>query len=131
MANVTYLVAKTAKQQQRSRSQPPPPLGALVALVSPASERPPNYINPPPYRLDTIQDFLCELGIKPHMYLVEIIIFPDYTGKSFSEPSFLHQLTHHTIRDFSLNSPKNTSSQHVVYNFFFCFRFDIQNIICT
>ena len=25
--------------------------------------------------LDTIQDFLCNLGMKPHMYLVEISIF--------------------------------------------------------
>ena len=27
------------------------------------------------YVLDTIQDFLCKLGMKPHMYLVEISIF--------------------------------------------------------
>ena len=27
------------------------------------------------YVLDTIQDFLCNLGIKPHMHLVEIGIF--------------------------------------------------------
>ena len=27
------------------------------------------------YRIDTIQDFLCELGIKPRMHLVEISIF--------------------------------------------------------
>ena len=25
--------------------------------------------------LDTIQDFLCKLGMKPHMHLVEISIF--------------------------------------------------------
>ena len=24
------------------------------------------------YLIDTIQDFLCNLGMKPHMYLVEI-----------------------------------------------------------
>ena len=27
------------------------------------------------YTLDTIQDFLCNLGMKPHMHLVEISIF--------------------------------------------------------
>ena len=27
------------------------------------------------YLLDTIQDFLCKLGMKPHMHLVEISIF--------------------------------------------------------
>ena len=27
------------------------------------------------YALDTIQDFLCKLGMKPHMHLVEISIF--------------------------------------------------------
>ena len=26
-------------------------------------------------RLDTIQDFLCELGMKPHIYQVKIMIF--------------------------------------------------------
>ena len=30
--------------------------------------------------------------------------------------SFLNQLTHNMTRDCSLNSPKNTSSEHVVYN---------------
>ena len=29
----------------------------------------------PTYTTDTIQDFLCKLGIKPHMHLVEISIF--------------------------------------------------------
>ena len=28
------------------------------------------------YLVDTIQDFLCKLGMKPHMHLVEISIFP-------------------------------------------------------
>ena len=28
------------------------------------------------YILDTIQDFLCKLGMKPHMHLAEISIFP-------------------------------------------------------
>ena len=32
----------------------------------------------------------------------------------FQKPSFLHQLTHNMTRDCSLNSPKNTSSEHVV-----------------
>ena len=27
------------------------------------------------YSIDTIQDFLCNLGMKPHMHLVEISIF--------------------------------------------------------
>ena len=27
------------------------------------------------YLLDTIQDFLCKLGMKPHMHVVEISIF--------------------------------------------------------
>ena len=27
------------------------------------------------YIVDTIQDFLCNLGMKPHMHLVEISIF--------------------------------------------------------
>ena len=27
------------------------------------------------FRIDTIQDFLCKLGMKPHMHLVEISIF--------------------------------------------------------
>ena len=42
----------------------------------------------------------------------------------FQKPSFLHQLTHNMTRDCSLNSPKNTSSQHVLYkNCFFLFSF--------
>ena len=32
----------------------------------------------------------------------------------FQKPSFLHQLTHNMTRDCSLNSPRNTSSEHVV-----------------
>ena len=40
----------------------------------------------------------------------------------FQKLSFLNQLTHNMTRDCSLNSPKNTSSQHVVYkNCFFVF----------
>ena len=35
----------------------------------------------------------------------------------FQELSFLNQLTHNMTRDFSLNSPKNTNSQHVVYKY--------------
>ena len=34
-----------------------------------------NYFRAPTYLLDTIQDFLCNLGMKPHMHLVEISIF--------------------------------------------------------
>ena len=30
---------------------------------------------PPTYSVDTIQDFLCELGMKPCMHLVDISIF--------------------------------------------------------
>ena len=38
-----------------------------------------------------------------------------HTCKSFSEAlHFLHQLTHNMTRDCSLNSSKNTSTQHVV-----------------
>ena len=37
----------------------------------------------------------------------------------FQEHSFLHQLTHNMTRDFSLNSPKNTSSQHDEYKYCF------------
>ena len=32
----------------------------------------------PSYQVDTILDFLCELGITPHMKLVDIIIFSLY-----------------------------------------------------
>ena len=40
----------------------------------------------------------------------------------FQKSSFLHQLTHNMTRDCSLNSPKNTSLEHVVYkNCFFVF----------
>ena len=39
------------------------------------------------------------------------------TGIFFQKPSFLHQLTHNMARDCSLNSLKNTSSQHVVYKY--------------
>jgi hypothetical protein len=40
----------------------------------------------------------------------------------FQKPSFfLHQLTHNITRDCPLNSPKNTSSQHVVYKNCFVF----------
>ena len=35
------------------------------------------------------------------------------------KPLFLHQLTHNMTRDCSLNSPKNASSQHVVYKYCF------------
>ena len=37
----------------------------------------------------------------------------------FQKPSFLHQLTHNMTRDCSLNSPKNTISEHVVYKICF------------
>ena len=37
----------------------------------------------------------------------------------FQELSFLIQLTHNMTRDCSLNSLKNTSSQHVVYKYCF------------
>ena len=30
------------------------------------------------FNLDTVQDFLSELGMKPHMYLAKIIIFSWY-----------------------------------------------------
>ena len=33
--------------------------------------------------------------------------------------SFLNQLTYNMTRDCSLNSPKNTSSEHVVYKYCF------------
>ena len=42
----------------------------------------------------------------------------------FQKPSFLHKLTHNMTRDCSLSSPKNTSSQQLVYkNCFFLFLF--------
>ena len=37
----------------------------------------------------------------------------------FQKLSFLNQLTHNMMRDCSLNSPQNTSSQHVVYKYCF------------
>ena len=37
-----------------------------------------SYGNVPSALLDTIQDFLNELGIEPHIHLVEIIIFSVY-----------------------------------------------------
>ena len=37
------------------------------------------------------------------------------------KPSFLHQLTHNMTTDFSLNSLKTTSSEHVYKNCFFVF----------
>ena len=37
----------------------------------------------------------------------------------FQKPSFLHQLTHNMTKGCSLNSPKNTSSEHVVYKYCF------------
>ena len=43
----------------------------------------------------------------------------------FLKSSFLHQLNHNMTRDCSLNSQKNTNSEHV----FICI--DIQNNICT
>ena len=49
----------------------------------------------------------------------------------FQKPSFLHLLSHNFSRDCSLNSPKNTNSQHVVYKNVCFFCFDIQNNICT
>ena len=41
----------------------------------------------------------------------------------FQKPSLLHHLTHNMTRDCSLNSQKNTSSQHVVYKNCFLFLF--------
>ena len=41
----------------------------------------------------------------------------------FLKPSFLHQLTHNMRRDGSLNSPKNTSAEHVLYKNCFWFFF--------
>ena len=63
--------------------------------------------------------FLHEIIIKPKLE------FLGFTGKSFSEALILASwLTHNMTRDCSLNSLKNTRSQHV-----FCF--DIQNTTCT
>ena len=50
----------------------------------------------------------------------------------FQKPSFLHQLTHNMTRDCSLNSPKNTSVEHVVYiNCFFVFVLIFKTIFVT
>ena len=38
----------------------------------------PNVTDINTYQVDTIQDFLCELGIKPRMQLKQIIIFSLY-----------------------------------------------------
>ena len=46
----------------------------------------------------------------------------------FQKPSFLHQLTNNMTRDCSLNSPKNTCSQYVVYKNCFCFVLTIKTI---
>ena len=43
----------------------------------------------------------------------------------FQKLLFLNQLIHNMTRDCSLNSPKNTSSQHVVYKY--CFECEKQN----
>ena len=49
----------------------------------------------------------------------------------FQKPSFLHQLTHNMTRDCSLNSPKNTHLQHVVYKNCVLFLFwHSNNIFC-
>ena len=48
-------------------------------------------------------------------------------GKSLSEALTLHKLTHNMTRDCSLNYPKNTSSQHVVYKY--CFECQKQKTI--
>ena len=50
----------------------------------------------------------------------------------FQKPSFLHQLTHNMTRDCSLiSSEKYKFRTSCVQKLFFCFRFDIQNNICT
>ena len=53
------------------------------------------------------------------------------TGKSFSEALILASVIHNMTRDCSLNSAKNTSSQHIVYKNCFVCLFHIQNNICT
>ena len=54
----------------------------------------------------------------------------------FQKHLFLHQLTPNMTKDCSLiyylvQYMKTTSSEHVVYINCFCFRFDIQNNLCT
>ena len=50
----------------------------------------------------------------------------------FQKPLFLHQVTHNMTRDCLLNSPQKYKFRtYCVQNLFFCFWFDIQNIICT
>ena len=46
--------------------------------------------------------------------------------------SFLNQLTHNMTKDCSLNSPKNTSSEHVFYKYCFeCQNKNKKNNLCT
>ena len=53
---------------------------------------------------------------------LESVVLLSVQVNLFQKLSFLNQLTHNMTRDCSLNSPKNTSSQHVVYkNCFFVF----------
>ena len=60
----------------------------------------------------------CAHCIRMHTLLLRIC-----TGKSFSEALILESVNHNMTRDCSLNSPKNTSSQHVVYKNCFLFLF--------
>ena len=46
----------------------------------------------------------------------------------FQKLSFLNQLTHNMTRDSSLNSPQNTSSQHVVYKYCFECQNNVHNL---
>jgi hypothetical protein len=50
---------------------------ALTEICRTASDEPLSAKTSPP-RVDTIQDLLYELGMKPHMHVVEIIIFSQY-----------------------------------------------------
>ena len=78
----------------------------------------------------TLPSFIFRLSIDPLYSVLHIVNFGSY---SITAAIFLRrpysaclQLTHNMTRDCSLNSPKNTSSEHIVYkNCFFTFVSDI------
>ena len=55
-----------------------------------------------------------------HLTIFQLVILhTNIQVNLFQKPLFFYQLTHNTTRDCSLNSPKNTSLEHVVYKYCF------------
>ena len=66
--------------------------------------------------LDDIQDFLCKLGMKPHMHLAEIVIFFHYVTSS-SDPTLSEEIAFTARLKINLSMAEAYFVCHIGLNF--------------